>query len=230
MQVRVQMPGLTPSETVTFIEPLVATLNSLGIPMANITPTTQIYSLQTGAIGGGPGNGRFASRIFPRKAYTDPTLFAAAMAAARASVEDGYVFHGLNMAPTLKVAGYPAPAGVNPVWRDSVMHADVFDSTNMAGISDEAFRAAKRRLDGHMDALRKATPGGGAYFNEADVQEPNWQEAFFGSNYDKLVQIKKKWDAQGVFWAPTTPGSEAWKVEGVDPEGIQTQNGRLCRA
>ncbi|KAK0634225.1 hypothetical protein B0T14DRAFT_542935 [Immersiella caudata] len=229
MQVRVQMPGLTPAETITFIQPLITSLNSLGIPLSNITPTTQIYSLQTGAIGGALGNGRFASRIFPRRAYTDPTLFAAAMTAARATVEDGYVFHGLNMAPTLRVAGFPAPAGVNPVWRDSVMHADVFDSTNMAGISDDAFRAAKRRLERHMDALRKATPGGGAYFNEADVQEPEWQDAFFGSNYGKLVSIKKKWDPEAVFWAPTTPGSEAWSVEGVDAEGIQTQNGRLCR-
>lgn len=61
------------------------------------------------------------------------------------------------------------------------------------------------------------------------MQEPDWQKAFLGSNYGKLVSIKKKWDLGELFWAPTTPGSETWRVEVVDPEGIQTQNGRLCR-
>jgi len=227
MQVQVQMPGLTPNQTTTFVQPLLRTLNGLGIPVSIDTPTTRVYSRATGALGGGGGNSRFASRIFPRAAYVNPRLFAAAMAAARAMVEDGYVFHGLNMAPTLKVAGFPAPAGLNPVWRDSVMHADVFDSTNLANITVAQFRAAKARLDGHMDALRAATPGGGTYFNEADLLEPDWQNAFFGSNYNKLAQIKKVWDPWHVFWAPTTPGSEAYAVR--TPNEIPSQNGRLCR-
>jgi hypothetical protein len=78
------------------------------------------------------------------------------------------------MAPTLQAAGFPGRTGVNPVWRDAVMHADVFDTVNMANITPEQFAAAKARLDRHMDALRAATPGGGAYFNEADLLSPDW--------------------------------------------------------
>lgn len=228
MQARVQMPGKTPTQAAEFVEPLLKTLNDLGIPVAIDTPTTQVYSAQTGGTGGGPGNGRFASRLFPRAAYEDPTLFAAAMAAVRAAVEDGYTFHGLNMAPTLQAAGFPGPTGVNPVWRDAVMHADVFDTVNMANITSRQFAAAKARLDRHMDALRAATPGGGAYINEADLSEPNWQSAFFGRNYEDLVKVKQARDPKQVFWAPTTPGSEGWAVQGQSE--IPTQNGRLCRA
>jgi FAD/FMN-containing dehydrogenase len=227
MQVRVQMPGFTPAEVADFVQPLVEALNNLGIPIAITTPSTVVYSRQTGSRGFTPINGYFASRLFPRRSFEDPALFDATMKAARATVEAGYTFHGLNMAPTLKVAGYPAPAGVNPVWRDTVMHADVFSSVNMGALTPAEGLAEQQRLNGYMDALRAATPGGGAYFNEADVLEPNWQTSFFGSNYDKLVRIKRERDPWHVFWAPTTPGSEEWAVQ--TPNELPTQNGRLCR-
>lgn len=227
MQIQVQMPGLTPAEAASFVAPLLETLNDLGIPVAITTPTTRAYSRATGGTGGAPGNGYFASRLFPRRAYENATLFAAAMAAARATVEAGYTFHGLNMAPTLKVAGYPEPAGVNPVWRDVVMHADVFARIDMGAVTPVEAAAAQRRLNELMEPLRAATPGGGAYFNEADANEPNWQVSFFGSNYAKLARIKRERDPWHVFWAPSTPGSEAWAVESSSE--FPNQNGRLCR-
>ncbi|KAK3390712.1 hypothetical protein B0H63DRAFT_410663 [Podospora didyma] len=227
MQTRAQMPGLTPAQATTFIQPLLTTLNALGIPVTIDTPSTVVYSSQRGPLGAAPGNSRFASRIFPRAAYQNATLFAATMAAARATVEAGYVFHGLNMAPTYKAGGFSAPAGVNPVWRTAVMHADVFDSFNIGTATPAEATAAHVRLDALMGPLRVATPGGGAYLNEADVQEPDWQHSFYGSNYEKLVRIKRARDPWGVFWAPATPGSESWAVQ--TPNEIPSQNGRLCR-
>ncbi|KAK4235745.1 hypothetical protein C8A03DRAFT_17560 [Achaetomium macrosporum] len=227
MQVQVQMPGLTPAAATAFVQPLIDTLNNLGIPVGITTPTTQVYSSQTGSHGGAPGNGYFASRLFPRAVFENTTLFAAVMTAARATVEAGYTFHGLNMAPTVQAGGYAAPAGLNPVWRDTAMHADVFANVNMGSVTPAEAAAAQRRLNGYMDAIRMATPGGGAYFNECDVLEPDWQTSFFGSNYDRLVRIKRNWDPWHVFWAPTTPGSEAWAVQ--TPNELPTQNGRLCR-
>lgn len=226
MQVQVQLPGLTPAEAAAFVQPLLHTLNELGIPVAIATPTTLVYGTQTGSRGGAPANGYFASRLFPRRAYENATLFAAAMKAARAAVEAGYVFHGLNMAPTVKAGGYSAAAGLNPVWRDIAMHADVFASINMGAVTPAEGAAEQRRLNRYMDALRTATPGGGSYFNEADVLEPDWQKSFFGSNYDKLARIKRERDPWHVFWAPTTPGSEAWAVQASSE--LPTQNGRLC--
>ncbi|KAK0701574.1 hypothetical protein B0T26DRAFT_865327 [Lasiosphaeria miniovina] len=227
MQVQVQMPGQTPTETAAFVKPLLTSLNTIGIPVAITNPTTIVYSNQTGPISGGPGNGRFASRLFPRRAYQSPTLFNAAMAAARAAIEGGYLFHGLNMAPTLRAAGFPASAGVNPVWREAVMHADMFDPTSLSSATPAEAEAAHTRLNAFMAPLRAATPGGGAYLNEADLEEPNWQQSFFGTNYERLLQIKRLRDPWQVFWAPATVGSEDWIV--TTPNQVPSQNGRLCR-
>jgi hypothetical protein len=49
-------------------------------------------------------------------------------------------------------------------------------------------------------ALRELDPDSGAYFNEADPFEPDWQWQFFGKNYERLKQVKERWDAKGVFW------------------------------
>lgn len=107
------------------------------------------------------------------------------------------------------------------------MHVDVFSPVNMGTLTPAQGRAEQERLNGYMDMLRAATPGGGAYVNEADVLEPEWQASFFGGNYARLVEIKEERDPWGVFWAPTTPGSERWQVVGAGE--LPTQNGRLCR-
>ena len=51
----------------------------------------------------------------------------------------------------------------------------------------------------------------GADIWQADPFQPNWQEIFWGKNYKKLYDIKKKWDPKGVFYAVSTPGTEGWE-------------------
>lgn len=62
--------------------------------------------------------------------------------------------------------------------------------------------------------------------NEADVEEPDFQHTLYGTNYDSLLRVKKKWDPWGVYYAVTAVGSEQWYVEGT--RGLPTQQGRLC--
>ncbi|KAK3319430.1 hypothetical protein B0H66DRAFT_268676 [Apodospora peruviana] len=233
MQARVQLPGYTISQAANFTAPLITELNALGIPVVLDTAaiTTAPYSGRVASAPGGgpPSSSRFASRLFPRHSWEDPILFNATMDAARKTVEAGYTFHGLNMAPTEKAGGFSPPAGVNPVWRKTIMHADVFDPTNYGTLTAAEADAAHQKLQSHMEAIRAATPGGGAYYNEADLQEPDWQTAFFGENYGKLLKIKRARDPTQVFWAPGTVGSEGWAVQGQEQSGLPTQNGRLCR-
>ena len=70
--------------------------------------------------------------------------------------------------------------------------------------------------------LAKLTPNGGAYINEADFQQPDFQNVFYGANYPTLKAIKKKYDPHDMFYAITAVGSENWHED-------QTDGGRLCR-
>ncbi|EAA34375.3 hypothetical protein GE21DRAFT_3623 [Neurospora crassa] len=77
-------------------------------------------------------------------------------------------------------------------------------------------------LTNNMDeGLRNASRSGATYVNEADPFQPNWQSHFWGSNYPRLKQLRKKWDPLGVFYAVSTPGTENW-------EEIEF-NTRLCK-
>lgn len=71
-----------------------------------------------------------------------------------------------------------------------------------------------------VPALEKLTPGGGAYLNEGDIHQPNWQTVFYGTNYPRLAKIKKLHDPDDIFWGPTAVGSEGWEV---------SLDGRLCK-
>jgi FAD/FMN-containing dehydrogenase len=59
-----------------------------------------------------------------------------------------------------------------------------------------------------MRIIRDATPAAGAYVNEADYFEPDWQQSFWGENYPKLAQIKRKYDPDGLFACHHCVGSE----------------------
>jgi len=109
-----------------------------------------------------------------------------------------------------------------------VLFADVYENTALRGSSPQAIRDAHARFNIYMNQIRQATPEGGSYLNEGDVEEPDWQRAFLGTNYGRLREAKATWDPWGVFHAPVTVGSEDWEVRGVD-HGLPTQDGPLCR-
>jgi FAD/FMN-containing dehydrogenase len=102
-------------------------------------------------------------------------------------------------------------------------------STQPASYTAQDARDEETRVQEAMKLWRDMSPGAGSYMNEGDPGEPNWQQAFFGENYDRLLKIKRKRDPWGVFWAATTVGSEEWEVKTVDGYP-RSQNGQLCKA
>ena len=224
-----EMPGMSKQEAYEFVQPLFDDLKEIGIPVNNSQPVTSLSWGDTRkGEGDAPGNIRFATRLMPRQNWENDTLFEETMTAMRQVIEAGYSFHGVQVAPTEKTAGYPGGSAVNPAFRNTLMHADFFDMAPATGLPAQALKNAHATFNSYMDKIRAVTPGAGSYLNEADVQEPNWQQSFFGSNYDKLLAIKKARDPWGLFWAPTTVGSENWVVRTAD--GLPTQNGPLCRS
>ncbi|KAJ8120281.1 hypothetical protein ONZ43_g2971 [Nemania bipapillata] len=228
----IEMPGMSATQLAMFVKPLYDRIAALGIrtPAPSVTQASNWQDTSHG-VGDTPGNGgRFASRIFPRVSFENPSRFAVTQRAIRNTVEAGYVFHGINMAPSLDVAGYPGNgSAVNPAFRTAVMHADIFEGTNLRGLSAQGVRDAHARFTTYMNQIRQATPEGGSYVNEADVEEPEWQKAFFGDNYARLAGVKASWDPWSLFYVPAGVGSESWVVRAAD-HGLPTQDGPLCRA
>ncbi|KAF3924998.1 hypothetical protein AA313_de0202396 [Arthrobotrys entomopaga] len=110
---------------------------------------------------------------------------------------------------------------LNPAWRDTVVHMIISEGWVDGSPESEINDVYDDITYNKVRALKQLSPDSGAYFNEPDVFEPDWQWAFFGKNYPRLRDIKQKYDPTGLFWCRSCVGSEDWSEE-VD--------GKLCRA
>ncbi|CAO2650647.1 Nn.00g019390.m01.CDS01 [Neocucurbitaria sp. VM-36] len=111
--------------------------------------------------------------------------------------------------------GYKNPTvdnAIHPTWRN----ASSFVITNvlMTGTESWAVKKERERFNTNVvgQALRDVSPTGASYVNEGDLYEPNWQQAYWGANYARLLKIRSKYDPNGVFYTQTTPGTEDWSV------------------
>ena len=74
--------------------------------------------------------------------------------------------------------------------------------------------AERERVQAAMAAVRIAAPDTGAYVNECDYFQSDWQRAFWGSNYQRLLAIKRRYDPDGLFFVHHGVGSEDWTDDG----------------
>ncbi|KAI1807405.1 hypothetical protein F4811DRAFT_472416 [Daldinia bambusicola] len=157
-------------------------------------------------------------RLIPKSLVETEASAAALMDAIRYINGQGGVVSG----SAIDVSKFPTGGvqnSVNPVWRSSIMSMviglayDAFDFERNAASQD-------KMTDNMMPRLEVLTPGGGAYNNEGDFRQVDWQSVFYGRNYRALVKIKDKYDPDGLFYGLTAVGSERWAVQ---------EDGRLCR-
>ena len=62
--------------------------------------------------------------------------------------------------------------------------------------------------------LRRIAPDGGSYVSESNYFNSSWQDAFWGSNYPRLREVKAKYDPDGLFFVHHGVGSEEWSADG----------------
>lgn len=230
----IKLPLKNTAQAAEFVKPLYTALNKIGIlvvanPVPNPDTVTSTSVMKTG-VWSGPKNTYFGSRLLPRANWDNDTIYNQTFAAIRATADLGFTYHSVEHHAPLSLVGYPGDMNsITPAWRAAISHVTIMDTTftGFATTTAADFRVRYARLTKAMDGLRAVTPTSGAYFNEADVQEPNWQTTFFGPNYSRLTRIKRARDPWGLFWAPTTPGSEFWKL--VTQDDLPTQNGPLCQ-
>ncbi|KAF9523813.1 FAD/FMN-containing isoamyl alcohol oxidase-like protein MreA [Crepidotus variabilis] len=224
-------PDTSATQAQQLLAPFYSQLAQVGVNLTNPSPTfypTYSSMFAGRGVNGGAGGQHFIGRLWPRKTLETPDLLDTSMTAIRAFVEEGgYTFHSVAYTPSDTLAGYPGSSNaVNPAFRVGIMHVTGFDSQLAQG--DVNWQKQRyERLNSFTQRLRDATPGAGAYMNEADIQEPNWQQSFYGNHWERLSTIKRQQDPSMVFYAHHGVGSEAWEVK--TPDGMPTQNGRLCK-
>lgn len=226
-----ELPDKSFAEITALVAPHIDELARLGISIDSPEPTVSTrWADASRGRGDVPGNSVFASRLFSTRDWEDPKMYADVVAAIRYSVEVGYQFHGIHLAPTEAAAARygsgPPGNAVSAAWRRATMHADLFERVGDYSTRQKAI-ASYARFNESMARWRAASPDAGVYVNEADLLEPRRQNALWGDKYPGLVAIKRRYDPWDLFWAPNTVGSEDWAVETED--FLPSQNGRLCR-
>ncbi|KAJ3741913.1 hypothetical protein DFH05DRAFT_1503172 [Lentinula detonsa] len=82
---------------------------------------------------------------------------------------------------------------LTPAWRDSLLLIEVLDTLEYNATASEQ-KAVIEGLSKSMDYLRNVTPDSGTYFSESDLYEPEFENSFWGANYERLAEIKLKYD------------------------------------
>ncbi|KAF7377497.1 FAD-binding domain-containing protein [Mycena sanguinolenta] len=213
----IYMPNMTASQSMALLAPFLNA--SLALPGVSLLSQDFTYGDINDALFADDDSVGFnivyGSRLIPTATYRDsPSMV-------------GEVFEKLLESGATEILGLMVAGGkvaenanissaVHPAWRTAKMHlltAGTWDdSASLAEIDQIRHLFQKVQLP-IIEEI--AGPNAGAYSNEADVLEPNFQTTFFGPNYGKLSAIKSKYDPNDLFIVGAGVGSERWDEWGL---------------
>jgi FAD/FMN-containing dehydrogenase len=140
----------------------------------------------------------------------------------------GSRYHGFELAFNKGLAG--APQDAIGAARDTAMNPAVLTAFALViavhyqgpaypGVSGHEPSAAKahraaEHIDRCMNHLRTLVPNPGSYVSESNYFEKDWQQSYWGTNYQRLADIKRKYDPDGLFFVHNGVGSEQWSTDG----------------
>jgi FAD/FMN-containing dehydrogenase len=75
-------------------------------------------------------------------------------------------------------------------------------------------RANAQAISRATAELLKVASGAGAYVSESDFFDPDWKRSYWGSNFDRLAAVKKRYDPEGLFFTHHGVGSDEWSADG----------------
>ncbi|KAL9015485.1 MAG: hypothetical protein Q9185_007118 [Variospora sp. 1 TL-2023] len=160
-------------------------------------------------------NFQIGGRLIPRSLVENQSR--SLTVALRTIVEQGAAAVS-GLAFNLSRIDFTPANSVNPLWRDSILDIVIGTTWNN---TDWDLNLANQQLmtDQLLPQLERLTPGGGAYLNEGNPQQADFQKVFYGNNYAKLLALKAKFDPDEIFYGLTAVGSEFWTT---------AADGRLC--
>ncbi|KAF1993860.1 FAD-binding domain-containing protein [Amniculicola lignicola CBS 123094] len=209
----------TATEVKAILAPFVSRLDSQGINYAadynEFDTYYEHYDKYWGPLPVGNiqvGIAQYGGRLVPRGVVGNITK------TWRTIVEKGATWIGVGT--DVKSFASQKTASVHPAWRNAIVHATLTLPWNFTAPWSESAATQEKMTNEIIPLIEAATPDSGAYVNEADWRQPNFQTTFWGSNYHKLLRIKKKWDPAELFYVTAGVGSEAWSIR---------KDGRMCR-
>lgn len=144
----------------------------------------------------------------------------------RAQIEGRQVrlVFGLQGGPGPQNVDLGMRGSVNPAWRDAYLHLMVTGvniDTDASSPQDALSDAATWAEDNKEAVWHEWAPDAGAYINEANPFTRDFQRVFYGDNYDRLLEIKEKYDPTASLYVLSGVGSDAWDYD--------LNSGLLCR-
>ncbi|KZP23529.1 FAD-binding domain-containing protein [Athelia psychrophila] len=229
------LPGGSLANFEAAFQPIVTLLPAGAVTFSNFSTFLGFYAATYGAapelqvltIAGFP----FApsSRLIPRHYFENDTQ------GLTSAIQNGQLALGAEAAsqPIQILMDSPAPAlnvgntSVTPVWYSSLWHV-VYTVAWNTTTPLASQKSVVKAVHDAADVLRAYAPDGAAYPNEADIYEPDHEQAFWGAaNAARLAAIKKEVDPlnffqvwQGIGW----DGAEDEKYKcyaELNPGGIE---------
>ncbi|KAI1075950.1 hypothetical protein F5B20DRAFT_343420 [Whalleya microplaca] len=219
-----QVPAMTAynktkEDAENILQPFIDSVAAMGVTFKpNFTEFSSYYDHYDNHWGPLPegniqvGTQLFGGRLIPRSVLPNFS------STARHIAELGVTFIGVGL--NVASFGQNNVNAVLPQWRSSIVQSSLTLPWSFQVPFQDGVEAQRKITDQIQPVIEAATPGAGAYMNEADFQQPQWQDTFFGTNYGKLLDIKKKYDPNNMLYATVAVGSEAYTVDA---------DGRMCR-
>ncbi|KLO14030.1 FAD-binding domain-containing protein [Schizopora paradoxa] len=210
-------PNATNETASAAMAPLLTDLNALNVTQVYLNSETALASdIVTTADDQLGANNLLGSRLIPTSVYENNVQ--GVVDTYKALIESGVQGILSHFVAGGKVAeNKDLDVSVNSKWRNAKSHliaATTYpDNTTVSEVEDIKDTMTNKwvpllaKLTGESDS--------GAYSNEADAREPNFQVTFFGDNYKKLLATKNKYDPNGLFIVTAGVGSEGWNAEGL---------------
>ena len=201
-------PSLTVVQLHDLLAPLFQKLALLNFPFKyNTSSFDSYYDAYNTVLPVWEVGGLLGSRLIPRDTieHSGDDL---------AAVQNMVLKMGFSVASMAFKASQPIGSNqdhaILPAWRESNIHM-ITGAWPRNGAKNYPLMVEQQANITNLvlPALQKLAPDSGAYMNEGDVFDPNWKVNFYGSNYNRLLQVKRKWDPENVLWVPVGVGSDA---------------------
>ncbi|KAJ3575467.1 hypothetical protein NP233_g1082 [Leucocoprinus birnbaumii] len=208
-------PNATELEATTALAPLLADLTAMGaFPVSNNTQSGTVNEVLVSVDDSVGEYLVLGSRLIPSTSYKSPEKIGKAY---QALVDQGT----LGILSHLVAGGKAAEnahinSAVNPAWRSAKMHLIVPNEFSETSNLTEVNAAQNNFRENQLPIFKPIQgPIPGAYSNEADPFEEEWQSVFYGPNYPRLSIIKRLYDPTDLFIVRAGVGSERWDSDGL---------------